>query len=182
MDINEIIPNQLFISDYKTAYNLAILEKYGIQKVISLVDRKFLNQWCGKERSKRFKSPYNVCLTRDLPDYPIEEYFYKIFKLLSQIENIPTLIHCEQGYSRSPMAAIFWLMQYHNWNVDSTLEWLRTKRNVGPNLGFIIKLKSFATLISTLQSNLPSNFIIPILYRISILSLDNTWKKIIIEK
>lgn len=51
------------------------------------------------------------------------------------------LIHCEKGYSRSPTVLIAYLMRKNRLPLDTVMEQVKSKRDVGPNPNFMDQLQ-----------------------------------------
>jgi protein-tyrosine phosphatase len=78
----------------------------------------------------------------DISRYFNDVYWYLLTHRLSE-ENV--LIHCYAGVSRSASFVLMYLIRKNQWNLRTSLAWLRQKRpQVKPNSGFIEQLHSFA--------------------------------------
>jgi len=78
-----------------------------------------------------------------------DKLFYEILpNLLEEINNLITnqkkvLICCSMGRSRSATIATSYLMKYNNMNLDEALTFIKERRNININNGFMDKLKEF---------------------------------------
>src|SRR5579872_2504119 len=61
----------------------------------------------------------------------------------SQPSTATFLIHCRMGVSRSPSIACGWLMSLSKWSRDYALDFIRKKRAVQPNYGFMEQLQTW---------------------------------------
>lgn len=95
-------------------------EKYGIQ-------RKFLN-------------------FPDLTSTNIIQYFPECIKYIEESEG-PVFVHCEKGMSRSSTIVIAYLMWKTHSSFLETFYYVRSKRYIKPNKGFVEQLKIYEELL-----------------------------------
>ena len=46
------------------------------------------------------------------------------------------LVHCDKGVSRSATSLVVYLMRTHQWSYDTTLAFVKKKRQIQPNKNF----------------------------------------------
>jgi protein-tyrosine phosphatase len=64
------------------------------------------------------------------------------------------LVNCFAGVSRSTTIVIAYLMYKNKWNVQDTITFVRSKRNIiNPNFGFICQLYKLQDMLHTLDEN-----------------------------
>mgnify|MGYP002880462897 CR=1 FL=1 len=66
-----------------------------------------------------------------------------------QKEGGKILVHCMEGFSRSPSIAAAYLIKYHGMSAHSALQQIRSKREVFPNPGFLKQLIAWETECNT---------------------------------
>jgi protein-tyrosine phosphatase len=73
-------------------------------------------------------------------------------------ENGHVLVHCAAGMSRSPTVVIAYLMKVHRKSLREAFAYVRSKRFVSPNYGFMKQLSAYAKELG-LDDTVPSQFI-----------------------
>lgn len=139
-----IVPNHIYISDYFTAQNYALLEMYGIRQILTI----------GKElpthTTDKFKTMH-ISLD-DHPNENITAYFQDAHAFIRQA---PTLIHCYAGISRSASLVIAYLISHLNMSLDDAITYCKKRRpRINPNHGFIQQLKEYE---ASLKKNINSS-------------------------
>ena len=149
-DITEIIP-QLFISNWATSNNPAVLKKYKINAIITLEQTPKSKQVLDYYKSRNIDH-YHIYIP-DSPNFDIQQYFdstYDFIKYhIERGDNV--LIHCMAGISRSATIILNYIIRsgYETYIVnmcpckfvDNVLEFARSKRSIiNPNQGFMRQL------------------------------------------
>ena len=137
-EIDMILDNFLYLSNYKAASNISELEKNNIKYIIN----------CSGDVCENVCNYINY-LTLYLKDNTkenIECVFYKCIDFINKCkkENKKILIHCFQGISRSATIAIAYLVYNNKMNVDKAFNFIQKKRKIiNPNLNFFLQLELF---------------------------------------
>ena len=137
-EMDMILDNFLYLSNYKAASNILELEKNNIKYIIN----------CSGDICENICDYINY-LTLNLKDNTkenIECVFYKCIDFINQCkkENKKILIHCLQGISRSATITIAYLIYNNKMNVDKAFNFIQKKRKIiNPNLNFFLQLELF---------------------------------------
>ena len=83
---------------------------------------------------------YYNCNIEDSGDEDIKKYFDDITDIINDNKNNNILVHCRVGKSRSATFILAYLMRYENMNLKKSLDFLRSKRNIQPNIYFFDNL------------------------------------------
>lgn len=141
--ISTILPNELYLSDYKSSINYPLLLNHGIKQILTI----------GRElpthKTNLFKTMH-IWLD-DLPEELISRYFSPCHSFIAQA---PTLVHCYAGISRSSTIVISYLIKHKDFTLKNALEHCRNIRPiVNPNIGFLNQLESYEKDNFTRDSN-----------------------------
>lgn len=101
----------------------------------------------------------------------VDEICNKIHQHVSNSETV--FVHCYMGKSRSATVILAYLITHQNFSLKEALDYVRSIRNICPNIGFIKKLISYEIklkLVSTLDYNESA-----IIYISELLELDETF-------
>lgn len=115
--------------------------KNHIGAVVTIIDDR-----CPKKMIRQELGPNIKLLYLPLDDAvgeDISQYFQRVSDFIRdhQKRNIPVLVHCMAGMSRSSTLVAYFLMQKYGWSALKALDWLKRQRPiVRPNRGFIRKL------------------------------------------
>lgn len=82
--------------------------------------------------------PGNILLL-DLKDVFVEDFIYQWTS-----QNLPVLVHCRAGVSRSASVVLAYMVRFGNFTLNDAFVYLRAARPaVTPNLGFMEKLVAY---------------------------------------
>jgi protein-tyrosine phosphatase len=83
---------------------------------------------------------YYNCNIEDSGEENIIKYFDKITDIINDNKNNNILVHCRVGKSRSATFILAYLMKYENKDLKESLEFVRSNRNIQPNIYFFNNL------------------------------------------
>jgi hypothetical protein len=137
--ISEIMPNRLYIGSIAAASDPVLLATMGITHVVCVT------QFGDGARFFPRQVQYHVVEISDMASDDISPYLRGAVRFIedalrSSMYN-SVLIHCVQGHSRSATVTLAYLMQVNNWSLDYAMTFLREKRPVEPNAGFMNTLR-----------------------------------------
>jgi protein-tyrosine phosphatase len=134
----EIIPN-LFLGNYNSAKDDKLLDK--IYLVINCSEEIPFHS--DKTKNFRVNVPDNLSLDCNLK---ILVYINQILPVMYSCYKAkkPILVHCRAGMHRSATVIACFLMKYFNFNKDSSIQYIKSKRCVaffpGPNFDLSLEL------------------------------------------
>ncbi|CAH2302068.1 dual specificity phosphatase 3 [Pelobates cultripes] len=142
-DINEVFP-RIYVGNKSIAENITELCRLGITHILNAAEGKsFMHVNTNSDFYNGTDIVYYGIKANDTPYYNLSSHFEKtsdfIDKALSQ-KNGRVLVHCREGYSRSPTLVIAYLMVHHKMDVKTAVSLVREKREIGPNDGFLKQL------------------------------------------
>ena len=133
-DIDEIT-DKLYLGDLLGAFNVEKLKSLGIKKVLSVIIGTF----------SKYKESDNIIQktiwVNDVPWQNIIKYFGECLNFIKGDDKV--LVHCAAGVSRSASIVIAYIMWDKKMSFEEAFEFVESKRNIGPNNGFIEQLKLF---------------------------------------
>ena len=133
-DIDEIT-DKLYLGDLLGAFNVEKLKSLGIKKVLSVIIGTF----------SKYKESDNIIQktiwVNDVPWQNIIKYFGECLNFIKGDDKV--LVHCAAGVSRSASIVIAYIMWDKKMSFEEAFEFVKSKRNIGPNNGFIEQLKLF---------------------------------------
>ncbi|NWR45205.1 DUS3 phosphatase, partial [Regulus satrapa] len=133
-----------FLSRRFIAKNIMRLQRLGITHVLNAAEGKsFMHVNTNAEFYEGTGIRYHGIKANDTQEFNLSRYFEEaadfIEKALSQ-KDAQVLVHCREGYSRSPTLVIAFLMLRRRMDVRSALCAVRQQRHIGPNDGFLRQL------------------------------------------
>ena len=134
----EIIPN-VYLGNRNSARDKELLDK--IYLVVNCSEE--LTFYSGKTKNFRVNVPDNLSLDCNLK---ILVYVNQILPVMFKCynEKKPILVHCRAGMHRSATVIACFLMKYFNFNKDSAIQFIKSKRYVaffpGPNFDLSLEL------------------------------------------
>ena len=129
------ITDKLYLGDLLGAFNVEKLKSLGIKKVLSVIIGTF----------SKYKESDNIIQktiwVNDVPWQNIIKYFGECLNFIKGDDKV--LVHCAAGVSRSASIVIAYIMWDKKMSFEEAFEFVESKRNIGPNNGFIEQLKLF---------------------------------------
>ncbi|XP_065753290.1 dual specificity protein phosphatase 3 isoform X1 [Phocoena phocoena] len=126
------------------AQDIPKLQKLGITHVLNAAEgRSFMHVNTSANFYKDSGITYLGIKANDTQEFNLSAYFEKAADFIDQAlaqKNGRVLVHCREGYSRSPTLVIAYLMMRQKMDVKSALSIVRQNREIGPNDGFLAQL------------------------------------------
>lgn len=135
-DMDEIIPN-LWLGNYKAAYNYKKLINNNIRNVINICDNvetPFKNDGITylhipvKDRELSNKFFINGVNVKEYMYAQLTRAILMIFDSLNNNEGI--LVHCKKGASRSACIVKYFLMIYYDFDSQKAIDFIKNKRPI----------------------------------------------------
>lgn len=145
-----IIPN-LYLGDVSAAYDIPNLKRLDITHVLSIEDNSLdIEQYKHFEKYK-FKKLADHQFSNILEVF--EECLQFIDEAIKDEKNI--LVHCFAGKSRSATLVLAYIMSKEKQSVKKTLDQVRKRRWVKPNMGFYKQLELFQAMDFQVKKDSP---------------------------
>lgn len=132
--------SNVFLGAEADACNVQFLKENAITKVLTIQCKPLANKF------KRGDIEYEFIQASDNAATDLKQYFHEAYEFLDSNYTGSTLVHCQQGISRSSTICLAFLMKKMKLNFDTCFRMLRLKRNcVSPNFAFLGQLKCWET-------------------------------------
>jgi atypical dual specificity phosphatase len=142
----------LFVGDITAAESAPVLAAYRITHVLSAM--RGAVHVPAELALRQMHVPLD-----DLPFSELAEYLPEttafIRDALRADPAARVLVHCVQGVSRSASVAAAYLIARYGWTASQAVQYIKSKRAVDPNLGFLSQLQEYEK-IARLPSSLSS--------------------------
>uniref|UniRef100_A0A914W4G6 Dual specificity protein phosphatase n=1 Tax=Plectus sambesii TaxID=2011161 RepID=A0A914W4G6_9BILA len=154
-DYNEVYPG-IWISSQYFAKSIPMLTKTGITHVLNCAEGSHF--MCVNTNATYYDKSgitYKGIAAADAPGYNLSQHFQECIEFMADARkrNGKILVHCLQGWSRSPTIVAAYLMQCEGLSARQALVRIRTMREIHPNQGFLELLTVYeAQLRAALQS------------------------------
>eukprot|EP00160_Parvularia_atlantis_P019973 Unigene8072_Nuclearia_a/m.24749 Unigene8072_Nuclearia_a/g.24749 ORF Unigene8072_Nuclearia_a/g.24749 Unigene8072_Nuclearia_a/m.24749 type:complete len:342 (-) Unigene8072_Nuclearia_a:67-1092(-) len=147
----QILP-YLYLGGEQHASSLKVLEEHAITAIFNVAAE------CERKRfEERFD--YFALKVSDKIEEDIRQYFQPAFDYIEKVRTGGgrVLVHCSAGKSRSPTIVMAYLIHHKQWTLQHAYEYVKTRRRICPNLGFMLVLSEFekATLDTTPEARGP---------------------------
>ncbi|KAJ6246237.1 dual-specificity protein phosphatase sdp1-related [Anaeramoeba flamelloides] len=141
-----IIENFLFLGGYEALKTNIIVHSFDIQYILSVCERD--------DPDNILELKNNGVTIKKLPimdiaSFDISSYFEEICSFITEArdKNKRILVHCSAGWSRSPTCIIAWLMKTKNIGYQEAREFVKEKRVIKPNKGFVDALMKWEKML-----------------------------------
>jgi len=138
LDCDEVLPGVILASG-KTVKNVAYMRELGITHIINTANR---DVWLPLEKLSNLGVQIFQFHVDDVPSAKIAPFFRPVAEFVAEVKKSGGMlvINCLVGLSRSATVLAAAMMINNKWSARRSLEMLRWKREIKPNLGFLGQL------------------------------------------
>ncbi|XP_072502731.1 dual specificity protein phosphatase 3 [Notamacropus eugenii] len=140
---NEVIP-RIYVGNATVAQDISKLQQLGITHVLNAAEGKsFMHVNTNAQFYEGTNITYLGIKANDTEEFNLSVFFEKAAEFIDRALNQKdgkVLVHCREGYSRSPTLVIAYLMLRQSMDVRAALSIVRQNREIGPNDGFLTQL------------------------------------------
>merc|ERR1712137_417930 len=140
--MNEVIPDRLWLGDGESSGDKSALEMAGITHILT----------AGHCLAAHFPLDYHYLILK-VWDWEVEDllrFLIPTFRFIEHAlqQNGRVLVHCKAGQSRSATLVVSYLMWKNSWSLSETLQYMKKKRKIYPNVGFKFQLQLLDELLA----------------------------------
>uniref|UniRef100_A0A8C4QKZ3 Dual specificity protein phosphatase n=1 Tax=Eptatretus burgeri TaxID=7764 RepID=A0A8C4QKZ3_EPTBU len=150
VNVNEVWP-RIFVGDASIAQDVSGLQRLGVTHILNAAEgQSFMHVDTGATFYQGSGITYLGLRANDRPHYNLANHFEEAATFIEEAldqENGQVLVHCREGYSRSPTLVMAYLMLRHGMRACEAVSVVRARRAVGPNDGFLKQLVTLDRLL-----------------------------------
>lgn len=132
----------VYLGSETDACNVQFLMANNINRVLSIQCKEI-----NKRKQQKFQElgiDYQFIEASDCSATNLKQYFPEVCRYLDSNKDGNTLVHCQQGISRSATLCLAFMMRQLDTNFDDSFNMLRQRRHcVSPNFSFLGQLKAW---------------------------------------